>query len=118
MIKLIVSDIDGTLVRDGENKINQELFDVIMRLKREKQIHFAAASGRQAASIEYTFAPIGKEIFYIAENGAYLGCLGRNLFLYPMKRADAVERIPAWIWLSADPATLIWRQKIRNLSTG
>ena len=52
MIKLIVSDIDGTLVRDGENKINQELFDVIMRLKREKQIHFAAASGRQAASIE------------------------------------------------------------------
>lgn len=93
MIKLIVSDIDGTLVRDGENKINQELFDVIMRLKREKQIHFAAASGRQAASIEYTFAPIGKEIFYIAENGAYLGCLGRNLFLYPMKRADAVELI-------------------------
>ena len=39
MIKLIVSDIDGTLVRDGENKINQELFDVIMRLKKEKQIH-------------------------------------------------------------------------------
>ena len=72
MIKLIVSDIDGTLVRDGENKINQELFDVIMRLKREKQIHFAAASGRQAASIEYTFAPIGKEIFYIAENGAVI----------------------------------------------
>ena len=91
MIKLIVSDIDGTLVRDGENKINQELFDVIMRLKREKQIHFAAASGRQAASIEYTFAPIGKEIFYIAENGAYLGCLGRNLFLYPMKRADGTD---------------------------
>lgn len=93
MIKLIVSDIDGTLVQDGENRINQELFDVIMRLKKEKQIHFAAASGRQAASIEYTFAPIGKEIFYIAENGAYLGCLGRKLFLYPMERRDAVELI-------------------------
>lgn len=93
MIKLIVSDIDGTLVRDGENQINKELFDVIMRLKKEKQIHFAAASGRQAASIEYTFAPIGKEIFYIAENGAYLGCLGRNLFLYPMERTDALELI-------------------------
>ena len=93
MIKLIVSDIDGTLVRDGENQLNTELFDVIMRLKKEKKIHFAAASGRQVASIEYTFAPIGKEIFYVAENGAYLGCLGRNLFLYPMDQAAAAELI-------------------------
>ena len=30
MIKLIVSDIDGTLVKDGENQINPEIFDVIM----------------------------------------------------------------------------------------
>ena len=89
MIKLIVSDIDGTLVRDGENQVNPELFDVIMRLKREKGIHFAAASGRQAASIEYTFRPIKKEIFYLAENGSYLGCWGRNLFLYPMERGLA-----------------------------
>ena len=89
MIKLIVSDIDGTLVKDGGNQVDPELFEVIMRLKREKQIHFAAASGRQAASIEYTFAPIQKEIFYVAENGAYLGCYGRNLFLYPMDRGLA-----------------------------
>ena len=50
MIKLIVSDIDGTLVRDGENQLNTELFDVIMRLKKEKKIHFAAASGRQVGA--------------------------------------------------------------------
>lgn len=92
MIKLIVSDIDGTLLRDGENKVNPELFDIIMRLKREKNIHFAAASGRQVTSIEYTFKPIQKEIFYVAENGSYLGCLGRTLFLYPIERklADAL----------------------------
>lgn len=86
MIKLIVSDIDGTLVKDGENQINPEIFDVIMQLKRKKHIHFAAASGRQAASIEYTFDPIKKEIFYVAENGSYLGCYGRNLFLYPVEK--------------------------------
>lgn len=89
MIKLIVSDIDGTLVKDGENRINPEIFDVIMQLKKKKGIHFAAASGRQAASIEYTFAPIRKEIFYVAENGSYLGCYGRNLFLYPVERTLA-----------------------------
>lgn len=89
MIKLIVSDIDGTLVKDGENQINPEIFDVIMELKKKKKIHFAAASGRQAASIECTFAPIKKEIFYVAENGSYLGCYGRNLFLYPIDRETA-----------------------------
>lgn len=100
MIKLIVSDIDGTLVRDGENHVNPELFDVIMKLKKEKGIHFAAASGRQAASIEYIFSPIKKEIFYLAENGSYLGCWGRNLFLYPMDRklacalAEDIRRDP------------------------
>lgn len=93
MIKLIVSDIDGTLVKDGASGVNPEVFDVIMKLKREKRIHFAAASGRQAASIEYTFAPIRKEIFYLAENGAYLGCYGRNLFLYPMDREAALHLI-------------------------
>ena len=46
MIKLIVSDIDGTLVRDGENTLNPEYYKEILRL-REKGIQFAAASGRQ-----------------------------------------------------------------------
>lgn len=84
MIKLIASDIDGTLVADGSSQVNPELFEVILRLKREKGIHFAAASGRQAPSIESTFEPIQKEIFYLAENGAYMGCYGRTLFLHPM----------------------------------
>lgn len=91
MIRLIVSDIDGTLVKDGENQLNPEIFDVIMQLKKKRGIHFAAASGRQAASIEYTFGPIKKEIFYVAENGSYLGCYGRNLFLYPVERKLAEE---------------------------
>lgn len=32
MIKLIVSDIDGTLVKDGTLDINQEYMDVIRKL--------------------------------------------------------------------------------------
>ena len=44
MIKLIASDIDGTLVHDGTHELNPELCDVILQLK-EKGIQFAAASG-------------------------------------------------------------------------
>lgn len=83
MIKLIASDIDGTLVTESTNNINPELLEVILKLKK-KGIHFTAASGRQAASIEHLFEPIRDKIFYIAENGAYVGCYGRMLFSTPM----------------------------------
>lgn len=44
MIKLICSDIDGTLLPEGTAEINPEIFAVIRKLK-EKDIIFAAASG-------------------------------------------------------------------------
>ena len=62
MIKLVVSDIDGTLLEDGGHELNPELFEVILKL-REKGMQFAAASGRQWASIEQVFDPIKEKIF-------------------------------------------------------
>jgi len=51
MIKLIATDIDGTLVADGTLDLNPEYYDVIKELKRRGTI-VLAASGRQRASIE------------------------------------------------------------------
>ena len=79
MIKLIVSDVDGTIVPDGSPDINPEYFEVIKKL-REKGIQFAIASGRPWASVETAFYPVKEKIFYIADNGAYIGCHGRSLY--------------------------------------
>lgn len=87
MIRLIASDIDGTLVPDGSSKINPEIFDVILKLK-EQGIYFIAASGRQYPSIAKLFAPIKEDIFFIAENGAYIGARGRELISVPMNKED------------------------------
>ena len=57
MIKLVVSDIDGTLLPDGGHDMNPELYEVILKL-RKAGMQFAAASGRQWASIEQVFDPI------------------------------------------------------------
>lgn len=94
MIRLIASDIDGTLVQEGTHVVNPELFNVILGL-REKGIQFAAASGRQWVSIEKLFNPVKEKIFYISDNGAYVGCHGRNLFLNTIAREQAVELITA-----------------------
>ncbi len=85
MIKLVVSDIDGTLLEDGGNKLNPELFEVILKL-RQKGMQFAAASGRQWASIEAVFEPVKEKIFYLSDNGAYVGMCGRQLFVNPIDR--------------------------------
>lgn len=92
MIKLIASDIDGTLVPDGSDRINPEIFRVIVQLKRQG-IYFAAASGRQWKSIERLFEPVKDQIFFIAENGAYVGARGRELFTFPMKSEEIREII-------------------------
>lgn len=45
MVKLILSDVDGTLLARGEGAFDDSVFEVIDRLY-ERGIHFAAASGR------------------------------------------------------------------------
>jgi Cof subfamily protein (haloacid dehalogenase superfamily) len=92
MIKLITSDIDGTLVPDGYNEINPELFEVILKL-RAKGIQFAAASGRQWASIESIFDPVKEKIFYLSDNGAYVGCHGRNLFINTIEPETIMDMV-------------------------
>lgn len=92
MMKLIATDIDGTLVQDGGNAINTEIYDMILQL-RQKGIQFAAASGRQWASIEALFGPVKEKIFYLSDNGAYLGCHGRNLFLNTIDRGLIMDLV-------------------------
>lgn len=82
MIKLIASDLDGTLLRNGAQALNPEVFRLIRKLK-EKGIRFIAASGRQYASMWRLFEPVKDEISYITENGSL--CIHQNQV---MKRAS------------------------------
>ena len=68
MIRLIASDLDGTLLqKDGT--LPAETFSVI-RLLKEKNILFCAASGRQLANLKRLFAPVADDMCFIAENGS------------------------------------------------
>lgn len=69
MIRLIASDIDGTLLPYGARDIPPELFDEIRRL-RGGGILFCPASGRQYASLRRLFAPVADEVPFLCENGA------------------------------------------------
>ncbi len=78
MIKLIASDIDGTLLPEGTDRINPEIFEVIKKLK-EKDILFAAASGRPYSSMSLLFEEVKDDIIFITENGSYVCCRGYTM---------------------------------------
>ena len=68
-IRLIASDLDGTLL-DRQGRLPAGAFACIRKLK-EKGILFAAASGRQFANLERLFYPVRQDMAFICENGAY-----------------------------------------------
>ena len=68
MIKLIATDIDGTLVKDGTLQIDPEYMTVVDKLIR-KGIHIVVCSGRQFVSEQKLFAPIRDELLYITDGG-------------------------------------------------
>ena len=92
MIKLIVTDVDGTLVEDGTFELNKEYYREIKRLK-EKGIKFCVASGRPYSSIKKMFAPVLSDIYIICDNGACLLMDGKPVFLENIDREVAYEVI-------------------------
>ena len=90
MIKLIASDIDGTLVENSTAVLYPEMFDLIRKLKQEG-ILFCAASGRQYQSIANMFEPVKDDIIFLAENGAHIRYKDKDIALVEMKREHIEE---------------------------
>ena len=78
MIKLIASDIDGTLVKDGAHVIDPAYYDMIRELK-EAGITFCACSGRQYQSMLNLFEPVADDIYFISSNGSMIRTRDRIL---------------------------------------
>ncbi len=91
MIKLIATDMDGTLL-DSNNKINPEFYEVFEKLK-EKDIIFAAASGRQYYNLVDRFEDIKDNMMFIAENGTFVMHKGKEILLNSLDRRIALELI-------------------------
>jgi len=67
-IRLVCSDIDGTLLQYGKKELEGEIFDQIRAL-HQRGIWFCPASGRQYTSLRKLFAPVADCCVFICENG-------------------------------------------------
>lgn len=93
MIKLIASDLDGTLL-DPAGNLPAETYSAIEKLYR-KGITFCAASGRQLTALEKMFAPVADKILLIAENGALIARAGKILYSETVPPEAAVRTLRA-----------------------
>ncbi len=70
MIKLIATDLDGTLLND-QKKIHPSFWEIHKALVSQGVL-FVAASGRQYYTLQDQFESILDEIIILAENGTYV----------------------------------------------
>lgn len=69
MIKLIASDLDGTLIPEGTQEIEPGFMEVLEQLLDRGYLFFAA-SGRQYANMLWKFEKFADRIGFVCENGA------------------------------------------------
>lgn len=78
MIKLIASDLDGTLLQNGAQALTPRTVPLILRLA-ECGIIFAAASGRQYPNLVRLFGAAAAKMAFLCENGAFVVYRGRTV---------------------------------------
>lgn len=89
-IRLIVSDMDGTLL-NSKHEVSPQFFELFLKL-RKKNILFAVASGRQYYSLMERMQPVKDDLIFMAENGAIVMEHGEQKFIRPMED-DTVKRL-------------------------
>lgn len=111
-IRLVVTDLDGTLLND-DREIHDEFWPLAEELFA-RGIVFCPASGRHYSSLRQKFDAIADEVVFVASNGAHVVRRGTTYFADCLARevaADVVRRIrvihDAWAVLCGLRATYI-----------
>lgn len=86
MIKLIVTDMDGTLL-NSKDEINEEFWEIQKKLS-ENGVVFAIASGRPYYNLVHRFESIKDNLLFISENGACVMYRNDEIYANTMNRED------------------------------
>ena len=90
MIKLIASDLDGTLLQNEAQELTPRAIELIRALT-QKGVHFVAASGRQYANERLLFHEIKDDAKELTISGVtvivFLFALGISVYFPPSNLA-------------------------------
>ena len=101
MIRMITSDMDGTLLTGGkwdERRLPLDFEEVLGRLE-QAGIHFLAASGRTYPSVRANFGKLADRVDYICDNGGCLVCDGKVVHVEQIV-PELAENCTSWCRVS------------------
>ena len=90
-VKLVVSDMDGTLL-NTKGEVSEIFLNQFNELKKHN-IHFVAASGRQYQSIVHKLDTIKNDISIIAENGGVMQYRKKTRVLLQLSSEDILKSV-------------------------
>ena len=90
MIKLIATDIDGTLLPPAAGEIPEDLVKV-MRSLMEYGVRIMIASGRPYRGLHNVFGFIGPDLIYNCSNGGCIYCGEEFIAMHPLGTGEDME---------------------------
>lgn len=92
MIKLIVSDIDGTLLPTGGRSPSPELVEILTQYLNSGAI-IALASGRPLSGLINLFPTLRDRLIYLCCNGSHIARAGETLSVAPLASGKELESL-------------------------
>ncbi len=92
MIKLIVSDVDGTILTKSETAVSDRVLRVIEKLKAAGKM-VAVASGRTYGSLEKLFSSVKQDLYFICCDGAVIIHNDKVLYCKQIGVGDVIDVI-------------------------
>ncbi len=119
MKHIFVSDLDGTLLKSGEQKLSQETLETISKVVQSGNV-FVIASARGYNELKEFFAPVLHDIYFICENGALIQYKGKTLHRQELSKehvSEMVEQIEKYgmEWLVAGVHTIYTKGSFREI---
>lgn len=103
-IRLFAADLDGTLLND-QKELPEGMNEALRKLK-EKQIAFAACTGRQITNAILALKGISEDYYLIAENGSVITHGEEILHQVTMSRED-IRRIVSFVHTMPNAACML-----------
>lgn len=95
MIKLVVTDLDGTFL-NNQSSFDKELFQSVYARMKEQGIAFAACTGKQCERVEKLFEDVGEGIWILGDSATRIkrdGQLMREFILEQKLAQQAIRSI-------------------------
>ena len=117
MIKLIVTDFDGTLMPYGEERVSEKVKEYI-RTALDKGLLIAVSSGRTYGELIGFLPEFKDELYFICSDGAYCVKGEKTPYFRALERAELALFANAYNTQSATAPSFIFHGAFKNYSLG